>query len=109
MFSVIVFSIGKSAQMIGNGAPLDTTKTTMSLSKKNAHVNDPLFHPNPEFRRKDWIDLNGKWRFRFDDDEMIQTPAEITDWPLSIRVPFSPESRMSEVKAAGFHHCCWYE
>jgi beta-galactosidase/beta-glucuronidase len=53
--------------------------------------------------------LNGKWRFLFDDNRAFETPGEIRKWPLSIQVPYPPESRASGVGDRGFHRVCWYE
>lgn len=53
--------------------------------------------------------LNGKWRFRFDDDAALTGPADIEHWPLEIIVPYPPESRASGVGDRGFHKVCWYE
>ncbi|HYE40208.1 MAG TPA: glycoside hydrolase family 2 TIM barrel-domain containing protein [Ramlibacter sp.] len=53
--------------------------------------------------------LNGTWRFRFDNDALLQHPAEIDHWPLEIVVPYPPESRASGIADRGFHKACWYE
>ena len=36
-------------------------------------------------------------------------PDQIPDWPLSIVVPFPPESEASGIGDRGFHRACWYE
>ena len=41
-------------------------------------------YPRPQMVRKDWLCLNGEWSFCFEGDE-----------PVSIRVPFCPESLLS--------------
>ena len=66
-------------------------------------------HPRPQLQRERWISLDGPWRFAFDSDCCWHRPADIQDWPLTIRVPFCPESRMSGIGDTGFHPVCWYE
>ena len=41
-------------------------------------------YPRPQLVRKDWLCLNGEWSFRYEGDD-----------PVSIRVPFCPESLLS--------------
>lgn len=66
-------------------------------------------YPRPQLQRDDWTSLNGSWRFRFDDSAAFISPKDITDWPLSIKVPFPPESKTSGIGDQGFHKVCWYE
>lgn len=49
-------------------------------------------HPNPSFKRKDFMSLNGYWDFEV--NETGEIPSEFTK---KIRVPYSPESPLSEV------------
>lgn len=67
-------------------------------------------HPRPQLVRPAWVDLSGQWAFGFDDDN-----RGIRDgWhhgpqlPLSITVPFPPESAASGVADTGFHRVLWY-
>jgi beta-galactosidase/beta-glucuronidase len=66
-------------------------------------------YPRPQLQRDNWISLNGKWRFRFDNEGRMASPAEVGDWPLEITVPFPPESRASGIGDPGFHKVCWYQ
>nr|WP_297355970.1 glycoside hydrolase family 2 TIM barrel-domain containing protein [uncultured Caldimonas sp.] len=66
-------------------------------------------YPRPQLQRDDWIDLNGRWRFLFDDEARYTQPCDIGEWPLEIEVPFPPESKASGVGDRGFHRMCWYE
>ncbi len=66
-------------------------------------------YPRPQLRRADWTLLDGPWRFRYDDERRFLHPAEIDGWPLTIEVPFPPESAASGIGDRGFHPCCWYE
>ena len=65
-------------------------------------------YPRPQFRRSRWQCLNGPWRFAFDDALAFRSPRDVKDWPLTIEVPFAPESSRSGVADAGFHPACWY-
>jgi beta-galactosidase/beta-glucuronidase len=66
-------------------------------------------YPRPQFRRARWQSLNGAWRFAFDDRLEYSTPADVRDWPLTIHVPFAPESARSGIGDTGYHPACWYE
>ncbi|MGW0228077.1 glycoside hydrolase family 2 protein [Actinopolymorpha singaporensis] len=75
---------------------------------------DPSAHPRPQVRRETWTDLCGLWRFAFDDgDEGLARrwfesgKAEVFD--RTIRVPYPPESKLSEVHDPSFHPVVWYE
>jgi beta-galactosidase/beta-glucuronidase len=70
-------------------------------------MTDP--YPRPQLRRLEWLSLNGPWRFRFDNDMRYRLPRHITEWPLTIRVPFAPETKMSGIGDTNFHPCVWYE
>ena len=66
-------------------------------------------YPRPQLRRSQWMCLNGQWRFAFDPQCRYAHPREIRDWPLTIRVPFPPESEASGIGDTSFHPACWYE
>ena len=66
-------------------------------------------YPRPQMQRDPWLSLNGAWRFAFDPEQRWRTPSEVTGWPMSIEVPYPPESRASGIGDTGFHACCWYE
>jgi hypothetical protein len=67
---------------------------------------DPLGHPRPQFRRHDWLSLNGEWDFAID-PEGEWTRAEVP-WDRRIRVPFAPETRASGVADSGLYKAVWY-
>ncbi|WP_024347661.1 glycoside hydrolase family 2 protein [Lacrimispora indolis] len=67
-------------------------------------------YPRPQFVRKDWTNLNGNWDFGFDDDnkgeaegwyEGFQTEREIC-------VPFTYETKKSNIHDQEVHHFVWY-
>jgi beta-galactosidase/beta-glucuronidase len=71
----------------------------------------PDGHPTPQLARATWVDLNGPWRFAFDDDDRGLTEG----WhegkgPLDreIVVPFPPESPASGIDDTTPHHLLWY-
>jgi hypothetical protein len=69
----------------------------------------PHEYPRPQLRREGWMNLNGVWRFLFDDAAAIAHPREIAQWPLQIVVPYPPESEASGIGDRRFHKVCWYE
>jgi beta-galactosidase/beta-glucuronidase len=70
-------------------------------------------HPRPQFQRRDWMNLNGRWQCAFD----FGLSGDQRDWPkglptkaaLPITVPFCPESRLSGVAHTDFIPAIWYQ
>lgn len=71
-------------------------------------------YPNPQFERKNWINLNGVWRFAFDfgksgmERNMFRSDAG-KYYDRSINVPFCPESRLSGIEYKDFINAVWYQ
>lgn len=70
-----------------------------------------LLHPRPQFARTRWTDLNGSWQFAYDDadvgrDQRWQQRDDV--YPLSIAVPYPPESERSGIGDPSFHPVVWY-
>ena len=53
--------------------------------------------------------LNGPGASHSTTNCVMRTPADVADWPLTIEVPFAPESRRSGIGDTGFHRACWYQ
>ncbi|MDR3314580.1 MAG: beta-galactosidase [Oscillospiraceae bacterium] len=67
-------------------------------------------HPNPQWQRANWRNLNGEWEFDFDfgnSGEARGLPAA-QRLPLRIQVPFCPESALSGVGFTDFMPAVWY-
>jgi len=67
-------------------------------------------HPNPQFERKDWLNLNGKWEFEIDKsisgiDRKLYNSKKLSG---EIIVPFCPESELSGVGDTDFLNAVWY-
>lgn len=66
-------------------------------------------HPRPQFMRKDWINLNGEWEFRFDENCVGRDKHfEKEHFDKKITVPYCPESILSGIGYTDFHNCVWY-
>ena len=68
-------------------------------------------HPQPQFERETWMNLNGKWDFDFDDRNVGSTQSWASGshrFSRNITVPFCFESRNSGVAETGFHPWAWY-
>ncbi|MET0411602.1 MAG: sugar-binding domain-containing protein [Polyangiaceae bacterium] len=63
-------------------------------------------YPRPQFRRQDWISLNGRWDFAID-TEAAWSAKEVR-WDRSIIVPFAPETAASGVADTGLYRAVWY-
>jgi beta-galactosidase/beta-glucuronidase len=66
-------------------------------------------YPRRQRQRKEWINLNGPWRFHYDDSGRATHPRTIDEWERTIIVPFAPESDASGIGDTGFHADVWYE
>jgi beta-galactosidase/beta-glucuronidase len=66
-------------------------------------------YPRPQLVRDQWLNLNGKWRFRYDDELHFKLPEQVTGWTHEINVPFAPETELSGIGDTGFHRACWYQ
>lgn len=68
--------------------------------------------PNPQFERADWLNLNGTWRFAFDDADAGMKEAWYAAgrrFDRSIIVPFAFESPKSGIGDPSFHPVVWYQ
>ncbi len=69
-------------------------------------------HPNPNFYRENYINLNGEWDFEFDfgnsglDRELYKTDVNFSK---KITVPFCPESELSGIGYKDFISAVWYK
>lgn len=66
-------------------------------------------HPQPLLKRSQWQNLNGLWKFAFDQQGKHVQPSDLSEWTDYIEVPFTPESIKSGINDQSFHANCWYE
>jgi hypothetical protein len=59
-------------------------------------------HPNPQFQRDAWQNLNGTWDFWEGDAADEKAMAERSEFPDKIVVPFCRESKLSGLGRTGF-------
>jgi beta-galactosidase/beta-glucuronidase len=66
--------------------------------------------PNPQFERKNWLNLNGEWEFEIDNSVSGKERKLYEAESLSSRiiVPFCPESVLSGVNNVDFMNAVWY-
>lgn len=67
-------------------------------------------YPRPQWKRAEWICLNGEWDFAFDfgNSGLDRGMAVGGKYPLQIRVPFCPESQLSGIGYQDFMQAVWY-
>ncbi len=67
-------------------------------------------HPDPQFERASWLNLNGEWDFEFDfgNSKKENDILERKDWETKILVPFCPESKLSGIEHTDFIPAVWY-
>ena len=67
-------------------------------------------HPDPQFQRKDWLNLNGEWDFEFDfgNSGLRAGVLEKDEWSRKINVPFCTESKLSGIEYTDFIAAVWY-
>ncbi len=69
-------------------------------------------HPNPQFQRDDWLNLNGKWDFCFDNETSGEEKGFYDPnykFNQKIIVPFCPESKLSGINHKDFIRGVWYQ
>lgn len=61
-------------------------------------------HPNPQWERKTWKNLNGTWDFAYDFgcSSTSRKLWEKETWDQTIMVPFCPESTLSGIAYKDF-------
>ncbi len=75
-------------------------------------------HPNPQFMRKNWVNLNGEWDFEFekaksgfkfsaDESTALKIYGE-NCYEYKINVPFCIESVLSNIGYTDFVNRVWY-
>lgn len=67
-------------------------------------------HPRPDFEREAWQNLNGQWQFAIDTQKSGLQKGWQTriDFPMSINVPFCPESKLSGIGHTDYLEAVWY-
>ena len=68
-------------------------------------------HPNPQFMRNSWVNLNGEWDFQIDNSKSgMERKFYTTDkkFDRKIVVPFCPESILSGIGNKDFMNAVWY-
>ena len=66
-------------------------------------------YPRPQFMRRAWLCLNGRWQFEIDgDDSGALRGLKDAELSREIVVPFCPESQLSGVGETGFMDAVWY-
>ena len=68
-------------------------------------------HPQPQFVREAWFNLNGEWQFEFDDkDAGLRENWGASSRPFSrkIIVPYCFEAPLSSIGDPSFHAVVWY-
>ena len=75
-------------------------------------------YPRPQFRRENWTNLNGEWRFAFDDEDRgrregwqnagVRPSGERSPFDRTITVPFCYQSKLSGIGETAFHDVVWY-
>ncbi|MDZ4768843.1 MAG: glycoside hydrolase family 2 TIM barrel-domain containing protein [Chloroflexota bacterium] len=67
-------------------------------------------YPRPQFVREDWLNLNGTWRFDYDDEDTGLARGWAKHAPLTqtITVPFAFQAPASGIGSNDFHDHVWY-
>lgn len=70
-------------------------------------------YPRPQFVRQEWLNLNGEWRFAFDDNNAgLRERWDQSDgshFARRINVPFAFQTRLSGIHETDFHDVVWYQ
>lgn len=82
-------------------------KTLLAKWKGREKMNS---YPRPQFKRNEWLSLNGTWSCCIDNAEsgMARGFAASKGFETPIRIPFCPESRLSGLAHTDFINSIWY-
>src|SRR5437762_13630895 len=92
-------------------------RTTVQVMAQDEMIALPRAeYPRPQFRRGEWLCLNGPWAFAFDDADAglragWQTPGGSfggDEGPREIVVPFAYQARLSGIGDRSVHPVVWY-
>jgi len=81
-----------------------------ALASAAADIPRPEF-PQPQFEREQWLNLNGRWEFEFDDQNAgldAHWASGAKAFARRIVVPFCFESPASGIHDPAFHPWIWY-
>ena len=80
------------------------------MSNKIAVIPRPE-HPNPQWKRDSFVNLNGEWMFEIDNGKSGESRELWNAESLAskIIVPFCPESKLSGIANVDFMYCVWYK
>ncbi|MCH1626005.1 glycoside hydrolase family 2 protein [Ferdinandcohnia quinoae] len=78
-------------------------KTTMTYQRTE--------YPRPQFQRDSWVNLNGTWKFAFDDQNIGERDRwyENVTTTTEIQVPYTYETKASGIGDEAFHKYVWYQ
>lgn len=93
-------------KLLGKSLGVDATSDTKAIAPFRQLETG---YPRPQLQRSAWMNLNGAWKFAFNDEGHWCKPANVTAWTHTIQVPFAPESKQSGIGDTTFHPHCWYE
>lgn len=69
-------------------------------------------YPRPDLIRENWVDLNGNWKFCFDDGDIGRKQRWFEkgiNGTHRIKVPFCYQSQAGGVEDSEYHEILWYE
>ncbi|MEZ0536817.1 glycoside hydrolase family 2 protein [Caldicellulosiruptoraceae bacterium PP1] len=68
-------------------------------------------YPRPNFKREQWMNLNGEWEFEFDDNNLGEKERWFKGKSFSKRiiVPFTYETKLSGINIQEGHNYVWYK
>lgn len=69
-------------------------------------------YPRPQMEREKWMNLNGEWKFKFDDENLGEREKWYESFPekiQTINVPYTYETELSGIEETTFHPVVWYQ
>ncbi len=87
-----------------------TNDTMMIAIEAAATTKTRCEYPRPDFKRNEWLNLNGIWSFEFDDMNCGEKEKWYgnKDFSRKINVPFPYQSELSTINSKEIHHYLWY-
>ena len=89
-----------------------TGGTEMKTVKIASESGSRVEHPRPDWKREQWMNLNGWWNFCFDESEIGKTEQWYNGgktFDKQINVPYPWESELSGIGAIDYRGQAWYQ
>ena len=98
-------------KLLVSGGGYEVTAPEMFFVSLNGSFSERPEHPRPDWKREQWMNLNGWWDFNYDPQGVGQTEQwqNNHNFTQKINVPFGWTTELSLVTNSGYRGEAWYQ